>query len=256
MMCDSKELLVGYLYGELDAIDRRAFDAHLATCAECRAELPGLQATRERLAGWAPPAPALEFRVVSGAAAPVAAPAPAWRRFAPAWGLAAAAVLVLAAAAGLANVEVRYDGDGVVVRTGWAQAGPQAPQGSNPAPPPLVVTSMSPDVAAIEQRLRDLEIAMRQTGSAGVQNVGTSAASDAELLRRVRQLISEAESRQQSDVTMRLAQVWRDFDRVRRADVAFLQQGLGQYQGVTNLEIAQQRDMLNQFIRVSGRQEK
>ena len=28
-MCDSKDLLVGFLYGELDAADRRTFQAHL-----------------------------------------------------------------------------------------------------------------------------------------------------------------------------------------------------------------------------------
>jgi anti-sigma factor RsiW len=31
-MCDSQELLVGYLYDDLDGADRRAFDVHLAAC--------------------------------------------------------------------------------------------------------------------------------------------------------------------------------------------------------------------------------
>ena len=79
---------------------------------------------------------------------------------------------------------------------------------------------------------------------------------DAELMKRVRQMITEAESRQQTELALQLAQVFKDFDRLRRADLALIQQGLGQYQGVTNAEIAQQRDMLNQFIRVASRQEK
>jgi hypothetical protein len=79
---------------------------------------------------------------------------------------------------------------------------------------------------------------------------------DAEILRRVRQIVGEAESRQQTAVAERLMQVVRDFDRQRQADIAILQQGLGTYQGLTNAEIAQQRDMLNQLYRVAARQEK
>ncbi len=258
MMCDSKELLVGYLYGELDPAEQRAFDAHLLTCGECRSEVPALQATRGRMAAWAPPEPDLEFRVIrGGASAPAAAPR---SRSIPAWALAAAASLVLAASAGLANLEVRYGNDGVVVRTGWARS--EAPQGTQAANVPVAASPVpaSVDVAALEARLRELEGAMQRTEPAGVQTVGMSAgqaSSDAELLRRVRQLIADAETRQQTDMTLRLAQVFKDFDRQRRADLAFIQQGLGQYQGVTNMEIAQQRDMLNQFIRVAGtRQEK
>ena len=41
-----------------------------------------------------------------------------------------------------------------------------------------------------------------------------------------------------------------------KADLAAMQQGLGTYQGLTNAEIAQQRDMLNQLYRVAARQEK
>ena len=55
----------------------------------------------------------------------------------------------------------------------------------------------------------------------------------------------------------RLLQMIRDFDNQRRADLALIQQGLGTVQGLTNAEIAQNRDMLNQFIRANAtRQEK
>ena len=79
---------------------------------------------------------------------------------------------------------------------------------------------------------------------------------DAEMLRRVRQIVDEAESRQQTVVAQQLLQVVRDFDRQRATDLAAIQQGLGTYQGLTNAEIAQQRDMLNQLYRVAARQEK
>ncbi len=62
-MCD-KELLVGYLYDEIDTVERRTMETHLLTCADCRGELKDLRSTRTRLAAWAPPAPDLEFQVV------------------------------------------------------------------------------------------------------------------------------------------------------------------------------------------------
>ena len=113
-MCD-KELLLGYLYDELPPSDRQAFDRHLASCADCREEVSGLRGTRTHLTSWAPPEPDLGFEIVRSAR-----PAPArWRLMSPAWGLAAAAVLTLAAAAAIANIDIRVGGDGVVVQTGW-----------------------------------------------------------------------------------------------------------------------------------------
>ena len=37
-MCDDRERLIGYLYDECDAVERRTIDAHLQECADCRAE--------------------------------------------------------------------------------------------------------------------------------------------------------------------------------------------------------------------------
>ena len=67
-MCDSKELLVSYLYDELDAAEREEARRHLASCAECRAEVAGLRATQRHLATWAPPEPDLGFRIVRNSA--------------------------------------------------------------------------------------------------------------------------------------------------------------------------------------------
>ncbi len=69
-MCDSKELLVGYLYDEIDGSAKRAFEKHLATCVECRDELTELGATRAQIALWTPPDSDLGFRIVRGASAP------------------------------------------------------------------------------------------------------------------------------------------------------------------------------------------
>src|SRR5262245_21148708 len=110
-MCD-QELIVGYLYGELSPSERETLDRHLASCAECRKEVDGLRATRTQLASWAPPEPDLGFHIVR---APKQAPRRWWRP-SPAWGLAAAALLVLAVSAAIAHVEVRAGADGIVVR--------------------------------------------------------------------------------------------------------------------------------------------
>ena len=122
-MCDSKELLVAFLYDEIDPAAKRTFEKHLATCAECRDELAELGATRAQIALWTPPDADLGFRIVRerGTAA-----APAVRVSSPAWGLAAAALLVLAIGAAIANLDVRYGSDGLVVRTGWNHARPDA----------------------------------------------------------------------------------------------------------------------------------
>lgn len=246
--CVNSERIVGYLYDDLDENDRRAITAHLAACEACREEIAGLEATRGQIALWSPPAPDLDLRVVRGPSGQSAGRR-SW--FLPAWGLAAAATLVLAAAAAIANIEVRYGADGLLVRTGWAQDA--VASGVVPDAVPQT-TAAGADLAVIERRLGELEQAMQQ-GPAAAQASATPDG-DAELFRRVRALIADAEQRQQRDVAMRLAQVIRDFDRQRRSDIALIQQGFGQYQGLTNAEIAQQRDMLNRFIRVAAGQEK
>lgn len=257
-MCDTKDLLVGYLYGELDGAERTAFDAHLVSCADCRNELAGLRSARGQLAAWAPPAPDLGLRMVRGASALP----PARVRAVPAWGLAAAAALVLAASAALANVEIRYDGDGVIVRTGWARSAAQAdarPERGVQPPQPVAAPAAAPDTRgefeAIRARLTELEAELQRTPAA--TSASASGRSDAEILRRVRQAISEAEARQERAMAVQMAQLFRDFDRQRRADLAVFQQGLGQYQGLTNTELATTRDMVNQLgVQISTRQEK
>ncbi len=202
-MCDSKDLLIGFLYGELDAADRRTFQIHLTSCTDCREELAGLRATRGQIASWTPPEPDFGFRIVRGAAAPP--PAPRFR-LAPAWGLAAAAVLVMAMAAAVANVEVRYGGDGLVVRTGWNRGGEVAAVRGAGAP---VVTPVDWNVqaAALDRRLRELETSAR--AQAPVQMASATRVSDEEVLRRVRELLGKSETRQQREIATRIAELTR-----------------------------------------------
>jgi len=56
-----------YAVDALDDLERARFEAHLATCADCRAEVHGLRETAARLAETAPvdPPPALRDRVLA-----------------------------------------------------------------------------------------------------------------------------------------------------------------------------------------------
>ena len=125
-MCD-KELLVGYLYDELEAVERKAIQQHLASCRECRDDAQALRGTRSHLAAWQVPADVPSLQPVA------AGVAPATRfRVRSGWGLAAAAALVLAAASAMANLQIQTVDGGLVIRTGWSQ--PSSQQASNAAP--------------------------------------------------------------------------------------------------------------------------
>jgi anti-sigma factor RsiW len=94
-MCDDRERLIGYLYGECDARERGEIDRHLDSCGVCRDEIAGLRQTRQDLLAWDVPGHEPVWRPV------VPVPAVAWWRQVPAWAMAAAATLTfLVGAAG------------------------------------------------------------------------------------------------------------------------------------------------------------
>lgn len=266
-MCDyadRTEQLVGYLYGELGAGERESFDAHLAACGACRTEVAGLETTRARMAEWVPPevapsgAPDISdagLRLVRG---PGIAPAPPpARRLMPAWVLAAAATLALAAGAAIANLEVRMGSDGLVVRTGWASAASTGAAAGGPSAGADVgeAAAWKAELARVQARLVELEEGLASRPAADVQ-VNGPFVSEAEMIRLVRQVVSQSESRQQRELTARVSQVVEAFDRQRRLDLALIQQGMGQYHGLTNAEIARQSDVINHLVRVATRQER
>jgi hypothetical protein len=249
------ERLVGYLYDELPPEGRAAFEAHLATCATCRQELDGLRATRTHLGSWAPPEPDFGFRIVRGAPAAASAPAPGSRSW-PRWGLAAAAVLLLAASAALANLEVRYDRDGFVVRTGWANTAPPALPPAQPAAVPVSASSEQVEAAlqVIDARLGELERA-KPAAAPAVRAAGAAGPSSAEIEALFKRLISESETRQQRELAVRVSQLWKDMEAVRANDLARVEQGFRQVQGLTDAELLRQRETLNiLYANVSQRQ--
>jgi hypothetical protein len=68
----------------------------------------------------------------------------------------------------------------------------------------------------------------------------------------VRELLQASERKQQQELALRVAQLARDIDVQRRADLARIEQGFGQIEGETGAAIAQQREWLNQLVRVSS----
>ena len=246
-MCDSKELLVSFLYDELDPSAKGAFDIHLATCAECRDELAELRTTRGQIAAWAPPEPDFGFRIVRGAAAPP--PAPRFR-ITPAWGLAAAALLVVAAGAAMANLDVRYGRDGLVVRTGWQHAA-DAPVSADGAAG-LTPVDWKTQAATLDRRLRDLEqtISDRSRTSA-VQNASVSDMSDAEVLQRVREMMGQSEARQQRALVARTAELTRDFDAKRKLDLVAIDQGMTRLQNTSGAEVKQYREQIQRLFKAN-----
>jgi anti-sigma factor RsiW len=270
--CSAKETLIAYVYGECDSADREAVEAHMTACAACADEVAGLGGVRRALAEWAPPDIARGFRIVrdeTATAVPdtgatVLRPARWWRRPLPAWASAAAAVLLFAAGAGLANLDVHYGPDGLTIRTGWQHtrdtASPAAVAQTVPAAGPSPASApWRSDLVALERQLRGDFGAQLQAvrSSAEPQRTTAPAAGvdERQLMTRVRALIDESvgesEQRQQREFASRVAQVQGEWGAQRQADLVRLQQGLGWVQGQTGAEVAQQRRLINYLLTVS-----
>jgi hypothetical protein len=253
LTCGDKEALVGYLYGEIDPIERQRVQEHLGACEGCAREMEALEGVRGRLAEWEPPERALGFRLVQHDGADE--PRRAWWRL-PVWAQAAAAVLILGVAAGVANLDIQLAPSGVAIRTGW-----QRPAASGGVPPVATAGraegSAAPwraELAGLEQRLRE-EFTVQPVSEASAASANPGAPQPTmtqdQFLARVRALVADSEQRQQRELALRVAELQRDFDGQRRADLVRIQQGLGQLQGVTGAEVARQREVLNYLVRVS-----
>jgi len=252
-MCNHERLL-DYLYDELRADERKAFEIHLRDCVDCRTELSALGSTRHALALWSPPDPELGFQIVRN---PQPAPRRTFWSLAPTWGLAAAAVLLLSVGAAIANLEVRYGNDGFVVRTGWGRPATLAPAAANEASAVPVAASSEEwqgRLRLLDARLQQLE-RDRKVSAASLPEATNAGArtSDAEILREVRKIIAESEARQQRELALRVTQVVRDVDAARAGDLARVEQGLRQIQGLTDAELIRHRDTLNHLLRVTQR---
>jgi hypothetical protein len=179
-------------------------------------------------------------------------PQSSWWREIPAWAQVAAALLFLGVSAGIANLDVKYDANGLSVRTGWMK-----PPAAAVAPTPAATIDAAPwrsDLASLERQLKS-EMRAAQTAAsataAQAQPVRVSSSPDADIVRRVRALVEESEKRQQNELALRVAEVLRDVRAQRQADLMKIDRTLG---GV-GVEVMKDRQRLNTLlVRTSGRQ--
>lgn len=270
--CDDKALLIAYLYDECDAAERRVVEQHLATCATCAAELEQLRGVRGALREWAPPEAALGFRVVRDGApllreAERKSPASRWwagGMRVPAWAQLAAAVLVLAVGAAMANLDVRIGSGMLTIRTGWQKA----PVAASATPSTDRAAGGAPwraDLAALKDQLRQ-EISAMAVSTRTVAGTGATAAAPvagvrltpedrATVLRQVQAMVGDMERRQQGVIDQQIAQRFlrlaHDVDTQRIADQRRFMQGLSQIDVRTN----QMSQVQNYLLRVANVQE-
>jgi hypothetical protein len=259
------ELLVAYLYGDIGSAERAAFDAHLAKCVHCRTELTELRGVRAQLDQWAPPEP---VRALAHDSPPHPdSRARVWTSLARFRRMRCGGAGVLGVAAGLANSTCatgeRVDGAHRLVairgatgpRAGRRQA-PAERRGGRRAGGSRKHRSWR-DLVALERRSgrnsghRD-SLVLQPAAETGF--VAASSARDGEVLRRVRALLEESERKQQRELALRVAQVIRDVNAQREADLVKIDRSLGLIQNNTGVEAMKQRELLNYLVRVSQKQ--
>lgn len=246
--CDDKQTLIAYLYGEIDPAGRNAVDAHLAQCRACAAEVMALGDVRSELGLWVPPHAQLDFMIVKKSELPpsnVLRPARWWNAV-PIWAQAAAAMLVLAAGAGIANLQVRSGPEGFSVSTGWMTVDANATSSARPVPAQdqAADAAWRAALASLEQQLL---AEIRSTRDQATPIAARSSSDDA-IVRRVRQLIAESEQRQQRELATRFIDFTRDINMQRRADM----QSIGRVVGSYDEQLLRQRQTINNLYRVSG----
>ena len=247
--CVEKDALIDYLYGEADRDARIRVEAHLRGCEQCADEVRGLTNVRGTLEAWAQPEAELGFRVVSDAR-PAPVPVSLWGRFRhpPAWGLAAAAVLMLAVAAAITKPELEIGRGEMVLRLGWSDTAsdPATEPGVEPAsrsdretpanaPPQLLQPLRGTAVAAGPRSRATAPLQKEADVFRGPGAVAAAAADGERLSRSARQLLLEEELRSDQ----------------RQADLSELQRAIGEFE-VTGAEQARQQ-LLDVLRRVSAR---
>ena len=241
---DRDAVLVAYLYEDIDAAERIAFETHVMSCLPCRSELADLRHVRTTLGRWAPPdtTRAFSFEPRAASSAPRA-----WWYAVPVWAQVVAAMLVLGVSASIANLDVRYDKNGLNVRTGWSRPVPSAPQTTQPDAAPWRA-----EIAALQSQLQS-EIRTQAKPVAAFSPAPQIAISDAEFSRRVRVMLDENQKKQDQDLALHLVQLQRDFEAQRQADLRRTNQLFRQVTSTYGDEIAKHERQINYLLPNSQR---
>jgi hypothetical protein len=190
-MCDERERLIAYVYGEAAGSERQEIEAHLGECHVCRAEVSGLRTVRDDLLAWDVPKHEPIWRPF------VPAPAVPARASWPTWALATAAGALFTA--GLAG--------GMAAR-GWA---PDArPATTAAAVAPTAAPTPQPASAATADDLARLESAILERVRAEMTerlraNAPTGPASSSNLAR-----VSASSSRDDTQARLAAIEQWMD----------------------------------------------
>lgn len=252
------DLLVAYLYDDIEPAERAAFNVHLAACGRCSRELADLRGVRTTLSVWTPPEPVRAPSPAPPGSVRATSPEPraagrSWHDV-PAWAQVAAAILVVGVSAGIANIDVRHDSAGWTVRTGWwnTPAGLATGLAASEVPPASAAAgSPAPwraELAALERQLRT------EFHAVPPRAIPATAISDAELQRRVRSILDESERRQERELALRVAEVMKDVNAQRQADLVKIDRSLGFIQSSTYGEQMKQREVVNYLLKVSQKQ--
>jgi hypothetical protein len=146
-------------------------------------------------------------------------------------------MLVIAASLGVANINLTYSKDGLSVTTGWLRPAPVpvAPQAAAVSPPTEAASRA--DLTALEQKLQQ-EIKAQPVAAA-------VPADDEAVVKRVRALLQESERRQQRELALRVAEMARDAQTLRQADLVRIDRSLGIIQNRTGVEVMRTQQQLN-----------
>ncbi len=251
--CPNPDTLVTLLYDDEGESNERAdLEAHLSACPQCADLLATLHHARGSLAAWDAPKPPFGLARVQRAAPPM------WRRVLPWAGMGAAAVLALSASAGLAGLDIRYDDQGLSVRTGWHTAPRTEPAPlsmsasasavrhtvAHPDPrtawvaraaagePPwradfdLLAAQLREELAAQARASEARLTAAFAAAAARSVTVAAPAIDEDRLMRRIAAQIDQSEVRQQQNLALRVAELGREFQVRRQADFVQFEQGL------------------------------
>ena len=155
-------------------------------------------------------------------------------------------MLCLGVAAGIANLDIQYDANGLRVRTGWFA----------PAPAPVARAASLVDGRWAVARGADgartaasRRPAPRSTSAARPPPAPTAPLAH-EALRRVRTLVEESERRQQRELALRLGEAMREVNVQRQEDLVRIDRNIGAMQNNTGREMLRQRSDLLNYVTV------
>ncbi len=220
-----EERLASLLYEEGDVDELAGIRAHLATCAECRAEFERLTSARELLAAWpnvvnAPRMVYVNEPVGPAGRTPVAGRSRGWdgvKSFLPSFAAAAAVVLVLAVAASFLRVGVGSDGR---LRVGFGASAASA------AEPSALVTKGDLD-RDLAQTVAYLQATMRTTREQDRQA----------LLAVVDQTLRDQNAALARHMTSAVDSAFEAIDQRRRADLKVMLSSMNDLQVITGTEL-------------------